>query len=193
MEPQSHKPRPRKIVTNPYKNKESDDEFMTSFRRGTQLLHQNQPQEALPYLERAYQLDPQHVDAGINLSGAYILTQQFRKAVAVLEPLSQQVPQHVMVWINLGAAYLGNPILARDEQQLPAIAAFEKALALNPAAPSVAYNLGLIYRDRQEREQAIYWFRRALQANPQDRDAQMLLRRLTAENEEAEDGQKGGS
>lgn len=183
-------PRPRKIVTNPYKNKGGDDEFMASFRRGTQLLHQNQPQEALPYLERAHQLDPQHVDAGINLGGAYILTRQFRKAVAVLEPLSQQAPQHVMVWINLGAAYLGNPVLARDEQQLPAIAAFEKALALNPDAPSVAYNLGLIYRDRQEVKQAIYWFRRALQANPQDRDAQTLLRRLT---EEAGDEEKGGA
>lgn len=188
MNPQSKKPRSRKIVTNPYKNKGGVDEFMTSFRLGTQLLHQNQPKEALPYLERAHQLDLQHVDAGINLSGAYILTQQFRKAVEVLEPLSQQAPQHAMIWINLGAAYLGNPILAGDAQQLPAIAAFEKALALNPAAPSVAYNLGLIYRDRQELELAIYWFRQALQANPQDHDAQNLLRRLRGEVEEGETG-----
>ncbi len=172
--------RTRKIVTNPYKTGgEPTAAFEQAFRQGTQLLHQNKPQEALPHLEQAFHLDNQHVDAGINLSGAYILTRQFRKAVELLEPLSQQAPQHVMVWINLGAAYLGNPVLARDEEQLNAIAAFQKALELNPAAPSVAYNLGLIFRDRQDIEQAIYWFRRAVQANPQDKDARSHLRRLT--------------
>ncbi len=170
----------RKIVTNPYKSREgTSTEFEQSFRLGTQLLHQNKPQEALPHLEQAFQLDGKHVDAGINLSGAYILTRQFRKAVEILEPLSEQAPQHVMVWINLGAAYLGNPVLARDAEQQKAVAAFEKALELNPAAPSVAYNLGLIYRDRNEIEQAVFWFRRAVQANPQDKDARSLLRRLS--------------
>lgn len=172
--------RKRKIVTNPYKTGSAPSTaFEMAFRQGTLLLHQNKPAEALPHLEHAFHLDDQHIDAGINLSGAYILTRQFRKAVELLEPLSEQAPQHVMVWINLGAAYLGNPVLARDEEQLSAIAAFEKALELNPAAPSVAYNLGLIYRDRQDTAQAIYWFRRAVQANPQDKDARSHLRRLT--------------
>ncbi len=180
MSSNAKKPRKRKIVTNPYKNKgQSSSEFEVFFKRGTQMLHENKPEEAVAHLEQAYQLDEQHIDAGINLSGAYILTKQFRKAVEVLEPLSKLAPQHVMVWINLGAAYLGNPVLARDEEQLKAIAAFEKALALNPVAPHVAYNLGLIYRDRKDTEQAIYWFRRAVQANPQDKDARTLLRRLS--------------
>lgn len=183
MSADTGKPRARKIVTNPYKNRgQNAAEFEAAFSRGTQLLHRHKPQEALPFLEKAFRLDKQHIDAGINLGGAYILTQQFRKAVEVLEPLSRQAPQHVMVWINLGAAYLGNPVLARDEEQLKAIEAFEKALDLNPAAPSVAYNLGLIYRDRQEIGQAIHWFRRAIQANPNDRDAHVLLSRLTGED-----------
>ncbi len=68
-------PRKRKIVTNPYKTRgEGIPEFEHVFRRGTQLLHQNKPQEALPHLEQAFRLNDQHVDAGINLSGAYILT-----------------------------------------------------------------------------------------------------------------------
>jgi tetratricopeptide (TPR) repeat protein len=86
-----------------------------------------------------------------------------------------------MIWTNLGAAYLGNPVLATDAQQQQAIAAFEQALALNPAAPSVAYNIGLIYRDRQENEQAIHWFRRAVQTNPRDKDARRILKRLLNE------------
>ncbi|MCB8942935.1 MAG: tetratricopeptide repeat protein [Ardenticatenaceae bacterium] len=153
-------------------------EFEQLFRRGTQLLHQGKVTEARPFLEQAHKLDPAHMDAALNLSGAYILTKKFRKAVIILESLSKQYPDEAMIWTNLGAAYLGNPVLARDEEQLKAIAAFEKALAVNPVAPNVAYNIALIYRDRQEKEKAIAWFKKAIQANPNDRDARNLLRTL---------------
>lgn len=156
----------------------SDTPFTTLFQQGTELLHQGKAAQAVPYLKQAHEQQPLHVDAAINLSGAYILTKKFSKAVAILEPLSQQVPDHAMIWTNLGAAYLGNPVLAREKDQRQAIEAFKKALEINPVAPNVAYNLGLIYRDRKEIEQAIHWFRRAVQANPNDRDARILLRRL---------------
>ena len=154
-------------------------EFTAVFSEGTRLLHRGEAAKATPLLEQAHALDPAHIDAAINLSGAYILTKQFKKAVAILEPLSREQPHHVMVWTNLGAAYLGNPVLAGDEEQQKAIAAFRRALEINPAAPNVAYNIGLIYRDRHEREEAIYWFERALEHNPRDRDARSLLRKLT--------------
>ncbi|MBE2201630.1 MAG: tetratricopeptide repeat protein [Anaerolinea sp.] len=160
--------------------------FDAVFKHGTQLLHRGKGDEALPFLERAYQLEPTHVDVGINLSGAYILTKQFRKAADVLRPLTELAPENAMIWTNLGAACLGNPVLSRDEEQIQAIAAFEKALAIDPVAPHVAYNIGLIYRDRRETDKAIYWFRRALQANPNDRDAASLLRRLSAAADEEE-------
>ncbi|NIP52669.1 MAG: tetratricopeptide repeat protein, partial [Aliifodinibius sp.] len=94
------------------------------------------------------------------------MNKKFRKAVPILETLSEYEPDNAMVWTNLGAAYLGNPVLAMDKQQLKAIAAFEQALEIDPIAPNVAYNIGLIYRDRQEHEEAIYWFRQAIKANP---------------------------
>lgn len=164
--------------------------FDAVFKHGTQLLHNGKATEALPFLERAYELDPSHVDAGINLSGAYILSKQFRKAVAILVPLSEQVPDNPMIWTNLGAAYLGNPVLSREQEQQQAIAAFTEAIKLNPAAPHVAYNIGLIYRDRRETEKAIHWFRRALQANPNDRDARNILRRLTEADKNTSDGEE---
>lgn len=155
------------------------EKFGPNFRRGTQLLHRQELDKAIKLLEKAYKIDPEHVDAIINLSGAYILKKKFKKAAALLEPLSEREPNHVMVWTNLGAARLGNPILARDEEQLGAIAAFEQAYARNPAAPNVAYNIGLIYRDRGDKETAVSWFKKALQANPLDKDAKALIERLT--------------
>ena len=153
-------------------------DFEQLFRQGTQLLHQGKVTEARLFLEQAVELNPDHMDAALNLSGAYILTKKFSKAVTILEPLSEQYPDEAMIWTNLGAAYLGNPVLARDEEQQQAIAAFEKALVANPVAPNVAYNIGLIYRDRQEVDRAIIWFKKAIQANPNDRDARNLLRSL---------------
>ena len=152
--------------------------FEELFRKGTALLHQGKAAEAIPYLEQAHQMLPQDIDAGINLAGAYILNKKFKKAVAVLEPLREENPDHPMIWTNLGAAYLGNPVLAREEDQLQAIAAFEHALDLNPVAPSVAYNIGLIYRDRQEYEKAVAWFKKAIQHNPNDRHARNLIAKL---------------
>lgn len=168
------------------KNKHDDLDFDEAFRRGTMLLHEGKAKTAVPLLERAHELEPTHVDAGINLAGAYILTKKFRRAVMVLEPLRDEAPQNAMLWTNLGAAYLGNPVLARDEEQQKAIEAFKQALAVNPIAPNVAYNIGLIYRDREETEKAIHWFRRAIQANPNDRDARNILRRLQNSQEESE-------
>lgn len=160
------------------KDRSDDLKFETLFRRGSELLHHGKVNDAVTLLQKAHSLKPKHFDASLNLSGAYILTKKFKQAVALLETLREQVPDNAMVWTNLGAAYLGNPVLARGEEQLRAIAAFEEALAIDPTAPNVAYNIGLIYRDRREYEMAIAWFRRALQANPNDQDARNLIDKL---------------
>jgi tetratricopeptide (TPR) repeat protein len=153
-------------------------EFDQLFRQGTALLHQGQAVDAAPLLEKAHELDPDHLDAAINLSGAYILSGKFKWAVPLLEELSRRAPENAMIWTNLGAAYLGNPILATDERQLAAVAAFRRALDANPIAPNVAYNLGLIYRDRKEYDEARHWFQEAIKANPHDQDARKNLERL---------------
>jgi tetratricopeptide (TPR) repeat protein len=155
--------------------------FEALYRRGTELLHAGDAVQAVSILEKAHEIDPDHADAALNLSGAYVLTGRFKAAIPLLERLSQEDPENAMIWTNLGAAYLGNPILAKDEEQLKAVAAFGRALEINPIAPNIAYNLGLIYRDRRDTENAVYWFQRAIQANPNDRDAHNLLRRLTEE------------
>ncbi len=151
------------------------------------LLHQGKPDKALPLLKRAHEMNPMHIDAAINLSGAFILTKKFKRAVDILEPLSRQYPENAMIWTNLGAAYLGNPVLARDEDRVRAIAAFQRALDNDPFAPNVAYNIGLIFRDRQEYEAAKHWFGRAIQSNPNDVHARRILNQLA--QKEASDGQ----
>ncbi len=82
------------------------------------------------------------------------------------------------MWTNLGAAYLGNPLTATDERQTQSLLAFARALELDPHARSVAYNMGLIYRDRNELDKAVSAFKRALATDPNDKDARRILEKL---------------
>lgn len=154
--------------------------FAQAMATGAQLLQAGRAKEALPLLHHAYQLRPDDVDAAINLGGVYVMLNRPKLAIPILEKATQLAPENSKLWINLGAAYLGNPILANQEKQGRAIAAFEKALELDPAAPSVNYNMGLIYRDQGNLAAAIEQFQRAVTINPLDRDAARMLERLTA-------------
>ena len=147
---------------------------------GASLLKQGQAQQALSALQGAWELDPTEVATAINLAGAYILLNRHKEATPVLESAVSQDPQNPMIWMNLGAAYLGNPILSTSEKQGKAIQAFERALDLQPGLANMNYNLGLVYRDRKQWEQARDHFQQALELNPKDRDAKMLLEEMTA-------------
>jgi tetratricopeptide (TPR) repeat protein len=171
---------------------QAERRFFDLLRRGTEALQQGEVAKATQFLEQAHELDRDNQDAALNLGGAYILSKKFPQAVAILKPLSERDPHNPMVWTNLGAAYLGNPILAKDGEQQRAIAAFERAIELDPAAPNVAYNLGLVHLDRQENERALHWFERAIQANPNDRDARRFVEQLS-ENIRGEEEEFSGN
>jgi tetratricopeptide (TPR) repeat protein len=163
---------------------ESDNTRERDFKKnliaGTRLLGRGKPNEALPLLELAYRVNPQHLEAALNYGSAYIMAGRFKYAVPILEDAVKQHPNEPQLWQNLGAAYLGNPIIADDVQQTKALAALNTAIALDPYAPNVEYNIGLIHRDRGELEQAINAFKRALLVNPKDRDAKSLIAKLEA-------------
>ena len=164
---------------------------------GASLLQAGAASEALPYLKKAWELAPTEVAAAINLGGAYILLNRHAEAVPVLEAAAALAPDNPMVWLNLGAAYLGNPLLATPAQQEQAIRAFERVLAIDPTMRHVNYNLGLIFRDRQDYARAGEEFRRALEVDPSDRDARKLweeMRREAAAPSSTDDvsGERGG-
>jgi cytochrome c-type biogenesis protein CcmH/NrfG len=143
-----------------------------------QLLGQHRPGEAVPLLLKARELEPDNAAAAINLGGAYILQGKHKQAVPILEAAARLEPDNAMVWTNLAAAYLGKLPIASPAMQDKAIAAFKSALRLDPRAPHVNYNLGLIYLERQDVEQAALHFYAALETDPNDRDAESWLNRI---------------
>lgn len=145
---------------------------------GARLLHARRPGEAVALLNEAYELAPDDPDVAINLGGALIMTSRWSRAVAVLEQAVALHPDNVRLWINLAAAYLGRLEIASPAAQERAIAAYERALRLDPGAPGVHYNLGLIYAERRDWAQAAYWFGEALRLRPDDADAAWWLRQV---------------
>jgi protein O-GlcNAc transferase len=145
---------------------------------GARLLHARRPGEALAPLTEAYTLAPDDPDVAINLGGALIMTARWSRAVSVLEQAVARHPANVRLWINLAAAYLGRLELASPAAQERAIAAYERALSLDPQAPGVHYNLGLIYAERRAWTEAAYWFGEALRLRPDDADAAWWLQQV---------------
>jgi Flp pilus assembly protein TadD len=145
---------------------------------GVQLLAGNRPSEAAEKLAQAYELDPENAAAAINLGGAYILDGRHARAIPVLESASRLEPDNAMLWSNLAAAYLGKLPFSSAEGRSRAITAYRRALALDPFAPNVWYNLGLIYLQQDDLEQAAEAFTGALDTDPTDRDAALWLKRL---------------
>ena len=146
---------------------------------GAQLLAAHRAEEALVRLERAWELDPQNAAAALNLGGAHILLGRHERAVPVLEAALDLEPNNAMIWTNLAAAHLGKLPFATAERREKAIAAFQRALALDPQAPNVHYNLGLVYVEEGKLDLARTHFSAALDANPNDRDALRYLEQLT--------------
>ena len=158
---------------------ERERESRELVNRGARLLSAGRANEAIPVLERAFDLEPDDVSAAINLGGAYVMAGKQRLAVPILEKARNMEPDNAMIWVNLGAAYLDRPPHMTREGEEKAIQAFERALELNPGATSVSYNLGLIYKDRGQFEKALEHFHSAVSADPADRDARYWCDVLT--------------
>lgn len=173
------------------RNREQGMELLS---QGGRLLAQSRPGEAARMLERAALLLPDDPDVAVNLGGAYVLQGRYNQAVKVLERAGELAPDNAMVWTNLAAAYLGSLELSGPQQQSRALAAYERALQIDPATPNVHYNMGLIYNDRHDWQQARVCFQMALEVNPSDGDARLWLARLaqTGPAEVSTDPGQGG-
>jgi len=124
----------------------------------------NQPGKAIPPLERALQLDPNNSVARIELADAFLATNQHTRAIEHFSILTANNPGHAKGWHGL---VLGYSALSR--------AAFEQ---IDKLAPESAYWYALLGRSRLDQEQyrsAFYFFKKALEKQPNLRVAHLAL------------------
>lgn len=155
------------------------DEYRQILNASARLLQANRPGEAVALLEPLHSRLPHDPDLAINLGGALILQRKWDKAVEVLLPAARQHMGNAMLWTNLAAAHLGRLETSGPKQQRQAIVAYEQALRADPKAPNVHYHLGLIYKEQGNLSRAAALFQRALEVNPNDKDARHWLARMS--------------
>ena len=182
-------PRTQKDAATPADLAARQERTRALISEGARLLMARRPGEAVPLLSKALEWDPRNADAALNLGSAYILQGKHALAVPVLERAAELDPDNATVWANLAAAYLGKLPFAERAQQDQAIDAFEHALALNPAAPHVHYNLGLIYLERCDLSWPGSQFQAALATDPADEHARLWLDRIRRGDLERDDSQ----
>ena len=159
----------------------SSANYRTTLNESARLLRANRPGEAIAVLEPLHEDMPNDPDIAINLGGALILQRKWSQAVKILLNAVVATPDNVLLWTNLAAAYLGRLETSGPKHQANAIRAYEKALWLDPSAANVHYHLGLIYKHQGNLSRASALFQRALEIDPNDRDAKFWMDKLSAQ------------
>ncbi|MDE0633675.1 MAG: tetratricopeptide repeat protein [Caldilineaceae bacterium] len=161
-------------------------DYRRILNESARLLRANRPGEAIAVLEPLQVDMPDDPDIAINMGGALILQRKWAKAVKILKKAVDASPENVLLWTNLAAAYLGRLETSGPKHQARAIAAYEKALWIDPATPNVHYHLGLIYKQQGNLSRSSAMFQRALEINPNDRDARYWMEKLSDQMVERE-------
>ncbi|MBN1254589.1 MAG: tetratricopeptide repeat protein [Deltaproteobacteria bacterium] len=122
------------------------------FYMGRSLLASNQPEKALPYLEKAVALSPDQADFHFWLGVAHWAHKDFIEERNQYAQAIDLEPDHILA--NL---YLGHNFMDRGEWD-KALVQYDKVLAVDPNLPHALYNRGLIFRNLgKTAEETIVW------------------------------------
>jgi len=136
--------------------------FEAHFNLANELFKQNNFDEATTYYERSQQLNPDCPQAFFNCGLCYAQKQDYHRAIELYKKAIQLQRGYTKAWINLGNAY--RKISANSPEALDA---FEEALKLEPNNFDIHLDLGRVYVDQCNFEQAEYHFKKALGLRPQ--------------------------
>ena len=133
-------------------------------------------QEAVQYIRNACRLAPREPEYHFKLALALNEVEKLEEAVPEFEAAVQLAPQFVQAWYNLGLAYaaLHKPDLAVEK--------IAHAESLNPNAPQYPYARATILAQIGRLEEARQAAQRALQIQPDYRQAEALLQQLERGN-----------
>ena len=130
-------------------------------------------QQALKDYDRVIELAPQHMTAYYNQGRAYQTSGNYQQAIQNFDRVVELAPQFAEAYFNRGISYdeIGN-----DER---AIADFAKTSTLAPRETEVYARLAKVYEKTEKYEAAIEAWKRVLVIDPQSRNAQENLKRLS--------------
>jgi tetratricopeptide (TPR) repeat protein len=149
--------------------------YLQVITRAASLLHQNQPMEAVPLLQRASEDYPESSWACVLLGRAWVRAGNLPAAKKALHEALRRTPDSVE-----GHFYLG-VVLSEQKDYAAAIPYFDKATQLKPDYALAWYNLGFCRKQQGDRAAAREAFQMAIACKPQFAEARINLGELLAE------------
>jgi len=80
--------------------------FVPQLFQGIEFLGSKNPEAAVPFLENAEKLNPDDLQAALNLGKAYALLNHADRAAEAYSKATQLAPNHGGAWLSLGTSYL---------------------------------------------------------------------------------------
>jgi tetratricopeptide (TPR) repeat protein len=149
--------------------KKSPDKARPYTNLGKALLHKKRFDEALDNLLKAIQIDPNYIEARLNLGFVYETNGDTDKAIEQYRKAIQINPSFAKAYNNLGVSLL------KQDKTDEAIQNIQKALQLDPGLAAAYMNMGTALAEQNKFEAAIEYYNKALQINPNIARVQFLL------------------
>lgn len=124
-------------------------------------LEENQPARALPLLEELHAKSPDDLDVARSLTEAQVKAGHTEAWIAELQRRNGQSERAVNHYM-LGLAYFSRA----SDAGAPAVAAFERAIALAPNEAEFHYRLGIARLESEQYAEALVHLRRAAELAP---------------------------
>jgi tetratricopeptide (TPR) repeat protein len=144
---------------------ENPDCWLACNNLGGILLDQGKVTEAIKYIGRSLQIEPNYAGAHYNLGSSLLRLGRAPEAAEQFEQALRLKPDDLEAHNNLGVVLMG---LGRDTE---AIGQFEQVLRLKPASAGTHNNLGNALLRAGRIQDAISHYRQALQINPDHLEA----------------------
>lgn len=137
--------------------------FEQLFAAGMAEIQRGNYAQALPQMQAALHLRPDHADARYNVARLHEALGQMQEALAAYDACLVQQPQWPAVWNNRGN------VLRALGQSAAALASFRQCLAIDPGVSTfVLPNIGQTQIDQRDFQGALQTFEAALALSPGD-------------------------
>jgi tetratricopeptide (TPR) repeat protein len=137
------------------------------------------PEEALRMVEQAIRLNPHYpVSYSLRLGWTYRLLGQYEEAIAVLKETVSRGPNLLSAYPPLAFSYVQQWALQQSQSSQTleqALAAAQRAFALNNSLPAAHTILGTVYLWQKQYEPAMAEMERAIALDPNEADGYAFL------------------
>ena len=145
------------------------DDARVLFALGNTARALGMPAPAEEFFRRVLSLEPDRIEALVNLSNLLLENGHSSSSLTLLKPALSRAPKAPELWLALGVAYRALDDTAEAERH------WREALALNPDYPQALANLADLVADRGRVDEALALYERVIRRD--GRNAQARLNR----------------